>query len=79
LGNSVDRLFQLKVATATAGVGRQQLAHLIGIVHGTDGQCTVAVWEPQQRRLVTFEDNVFRMQYQGLGCLAFEHLGIKPD
>lgn len=82
LGNSVDasdRLFQLKVAVASAGAGRQQLAHLIGIVTGTDGQCQVAAWEPEPGRLLTFEDNVFHFAYHGLGMLAMEHVGIVPD
>jgi hypothetical protein len=82
LGNSVDagdRLFQLKCGIRTAGSGKATLAHIIGMVVGTDGQCQCAAWEPSPGRLVTFDDNVWDFRYQGIGRLAMEHLGIKPD
>lgn len=55
LGSTADstgRLFQFKIAHASAGmggpniIGRETLAHVIGIVHGVDGQCTCYAWEP---------------------------------
>lgn len=82
LGNSVDasdRLFQLKGGTLTAGKGRRTDFHLIGLVTGTDGQCRCAAWEYGPGRLLTFEDNVYAMQYQSIGRLNFEVLGIRPD
>ena len=82
LGNSVDasdRLFQLKSGVRTAGVGKQTDAHLIGIVTGLNGECTCAAWLPSERRLVTFTDNVFAMQFRQIGMLSGDVLGIKPD
>jgi hypothetical protein len=82
LGNSIDasdRLFQLKVGIRTAGDGKQTLAHVIGIITGTDGQCSCAAWEPDPGRLVAFEDSVFAMRYQDIGRLSADVLGIKPD
>lgn len=82
LGNSVDasdRLFQLKCGIRTAGAGKATLAHIIGIIHGTDGQASCAAWEPDPGRLVTFEDNVFAMQYQQIGRLSGDVLGIKTN
>lgn len=81
LGNSVDasdRLFQLKVGVMQPG-RRHQQAHLIGIVTGTDGQCTVAAWDYDLGRLLTFDDNVCRMAYRGIGRIAADHVGIRPD
>lgn len=79
LGNSVDasdRLFQLKVGIRGIGSGKQTLAHLIGIVYGLNGEAHVAAWEPDPGRLVQFDDNVFSMQYQGIGRLSPDVLGI---
>lgn len=74
-----DRLFQLKVAVATAGVGNTTLAHLIGLVDGLNGECRFAAWDYAARQLVTGRDNVHDFTYQQIGPLAFEHLGLKPD
>jgi hypothetical protein len=79
VGNTQDstgRLFQLK-AGALTGSTRSTDAHLIGIVHGTDGQATVAAWEYGPKRLVTFEDNVWNVRYRGIGRLNFDVLGIR--
>jgi hypothetical protein len=82
LGNTVDatgRLFQLKAGVRMAGAGKRTDAHIIGLITGTDGQCQCAAWEYGHGRLVTFEDNVFAMQYQNIGRLSADVLGIKPD
>lgn len=82
LGNSVDasdRLFQLKVAVRTMGAGKQVMAHVVGIVTGTDGACRCAAWEPDPGRLVQFEDNAHAMRYQGIGALSPDVLGLKAD
>lgn len=78
LGNSLDasgRLFQLKVGNLT-GARRSIDAHVIGIVHGTDGQATCAAWEYGPKRLVTFEDNIDAMQYRSIGRLNLPVLGL---
>ena len=80
LGNTLDatgRLFQLKVAVRGMGQGPQVLAHLIGIIIGSDGECRCAVWEPDPGHLIQFDDNVYAMQYQSIGALAFDPLGIR--
>jgi hypothetical protein len=82
LGNSVDasdRLFQLKVGVMASGAGKRTEAHIIGIVNGTNGECQCAAWQYGDGRLVTFMDNVFTMQYQNIGQLSADVLGIKPD
>jgi hypothetical protein len=83
LCNSVDasdRLFQLKCGVRAVGRAKTEaLAHLIGIVHGINGESHCAAWEPDPGRLVHFEDNVFQMSYQGIGRLSADHLGIRPD
>jgi hypothetical protein len=82
LGNTEDatgRIFQLKAGTLMAGAGRTADAHIVGIIHGTDGQATLAIWEYATSRLVTFEDNVFAMRYQNIGRLSADVLGITPD
>lgn len=82
LGNSVDasdRLFQFKVGVMAAGQKTRREAHIIGLLTGTNGQCKAAAWEYGSGRLVNFEDNVFHMRYQNIGCLSAEVLGIKPD
>lgn len=80
LGNTVEageRLFQFKGGMLMGGL-RAHTYQLIGLVTGLDGQCTCAVWETGPQRLVTFTDNVHAMQYENVGRLAFDHLGIKP-
>lgn len=82
LGNTVDatgRLFQFKSGTFSTGAGKSVRAHVIGLITGTDGQCQCAAWEYGTGRLVTFEDNVFSMQYENIGALSADVLGIKPD
>lgn len=82
-GNTVeagDRLFQLKVAMVTAGFGRGTLAHLIGLMNGTDGQCVCFAWDYQQGRLIgPFQDNANQMLYHQIGAISGPHLGVKPD
>lgn len=50
-GDQTGRLFQFKVAVRHLGagasvVGQEVLAHVIGVVVGLDGQCTMFAWEP---------------------------------
>ena len=83
LGNTEDatgRLFQLKVGLRSAGAGKSTLAHVIGILVGTDGQASCYAWEPDPGRLVgPFADNVFCFRYQNIGRLSADVLGIRPD
>lgn len=82
LGNTTDatgRLFQLKSAIVTAGAGHGTTAHIIGIIDDNDGNCQCAAWEYGQGRLVTFRDNVHDMQYEQIGALSPDVLGIRPD
>lgn len=78
------RFFQLKVAVRSMG-GRSVRAHVIGRLDGTDGACRCYAWEPAYRdetgrmvagRLVTFTDNAYQMQYEQIGPLATEPLGL---
>lgn len=50
-GDQTGRLFQFKVGARHIGVGvgvvgQEVLAHVIGIINGLDGQCTLYAWEP---------------------------------
>lgn len=82
LGNtqgSDGRLWQLKVAVRGAGAGRQVMAHVVGIINGTDGQTTLYAWEPDPGRLVgPLTDNVFALRYQQIGALSPDVLGLTP-
>lgn len=74
------RLFQFKVGgmAASAGATAQWCsAHVIGAVVDASGACACRAWETFERRLVTFEDNVFDMRYRSVGPLALEHLGVR--
>ncbi len=82
LGNDQDatgRLFQLKGAVLTAGVGRYVDFQLIGLVDQPDGGCQCAVWEYRWNRLRSFRDNVNAMRYPGVGRLNFEVLGLRAS
>jgi len=55
VGGTLDatgRLFQLKVAARSVATGngavvrKETLAHVIGMLDGTDGQCVLYAWEP---------------------------------
>lgn len=76
-GDATGRLFQLKVATLLAGVGRSTTAHIIGIVDREDGWCRYAAWDYSQNHLVQGHDNARNMLFQNIGPLAFEPLGLK--
>lgn len=85
-GDGAGRFVQFKMAYAH-GWGLNSMtteAHLVGIVHGNDGEATFYRWEPEAFRLIgPYEDNVGpgRMQYGGgaTNQLCFEHMGAKPD
>jgi hypothetical protein len=82
LGNTADatdRLFQFKCAELRAGVGRATLAHVIGLIHSTDGRCTLAAWECDVGRLVTLEDNAHMLRYRNVGPISADHVGVRPD
>lgn len=83
LGNTTDatdRIFQLKQGTVSVGEKRQTLSHIIGLIHGTDGQCTCYAWDYGRSVLVgPFEDNANAMRYGNIGKLEGAVLGIKPD
>jgi hypothetical protein len=81
-GGEVDgRLFQFKDAAMYAGARSETLAHVVGLVDTTNGDCKYAAWLYGENRLVTGRSNVFNFSYNGVpvGALAFEHLGIAPD
>lgn len=83
LGDTRDctgKLFQLKVGLMTAGLGRGTLAHLIGMVHGLNGEAICYAYEiqPDGSGVLRgpFEDSVYGMRYHNLGKLNADVLGI---
>jgi hypothetical protein len=80
--DATGRLFQFKCAIASAGsiAGRSRatLAHVVGLVWGTDGQCSCAAYEYTTRRLLLFTDNVNDFRYQNVGKVHADHVGISP-
>lgn len=80
-GDISDRVFQFKDALMTAGAGRQTLAHVVGLVDSSSGDCRYAAWLYGENRLVTGRSNVHDFSFNGtpVGALAFDHLGVNPD
>lgn len=76
--DAAGRLFQLKVAVVGIGNKSRVLAHVAGMIVGTDGQSLCAAWDYRTKRLVTFHDNATRMTYENIGPLCGAHLGISP-
>jgi hypothetical protein len=84
LGDTEDatgKLFQIKVGLMTAGAGRGTLGHLIGMIHGLNGECICYSWEINadgSGRLVgPFDDNVYALRWHGpWGPLSADVLGI---
>ncbi len=89
-----DRLFQFKVGVLSAGLipvqagglrlgahpKRQPLAHVMGVIHGTDGQCSLFAWDYGAKRLVgPLADNANALRYQQIGPIHGPHLGVRPD
>jgi hypothetical protein len=75
------KVFQLKMGVRTV-VGGGTGLHLIGVIAGLDGQCFVYSWEYDLSHagghiVGPFADNVYAMQYAGLGALGLENLGLK--
>jgi len=75
--NATGRLFQLKVAVITMGMGRVTLAHIIGHVESADGSCRYAAWNYETQRLEVGHDNVNDMQYQKIGKISFDPMGLR--
>ncbi len=86
VGDSVDatgRLVQFKVGLRTVGQGQGVLAHVIGIIEGTDGQGRFYAWErqPDGSGFLNgfpqgFEDCIWSMKYHNIGCMSADHLGL---
>lgn len=83
VGDTADatgRLVQFKIGLRTAGAGAGVLAHVIGIIEGTDGQGQFYAWERQPDGsgvlVGPWTDNVNAMQYHNIGLLSTDHLGL---
>jgi len=83
LGDTLDatgRLVQFKIGLRTVGAGHGVFAHVIGIIHGTDGQATFFAWQRNPdgsgSSIGPFTDSVYDMRYHNLGRLSADHLGL---
>lgn len=83
LGDTRDatgKLFQFKGGVMTIGLGRGTLYHLIGMVHGLNGECVCWSWEIQPDGTGVlrgpFEDNVYRMRYHNVGAVNADVMGL---
>lgn len=70
-------LFQFKIGIAGPGLPHATNAHVIGAIENDDGACLCFAWEPEEGRLVRFEDNVHWFAYRKVGPLGIENLGLK--
>ena len=87
--DATDWLFQVKVASCSVGIAvdghrsasaQRTHAYVIGIVHGTDGQCKLSAWASGRKRVVRpLEGKANDLKYLGIGAFYGPHLGIKPD
>lgn len=85
LGNSVDlsdRAFQFKTAGLLVGVGKQLLAHTIGILTGPNGEATTYTWDYVKRALVGPTQEILNQDGSlssagPMGRLHFDLLGAK--
>ena len=68
--------FQFKRGEMSTSRGHRVLAHVIGLITGTDGQCVLRVWEPGQGLLPPLLDNANHLAYGHVGPLCAAHLGI---
>lgn len=59
------------------GMRRYCDAHIIGAVEDTAGNCFCRAWETQEKRLITFRDNIHDMKYRNIGALNLDVQGIK--
>lgn len=75
-GDGTGRFFQFKSAYITAGGPSGTLAHVVGMVTGTDGTCLAAAWDCERRKLHRFTDNVYAFKYANVGRLSADHLGL---
>ena len=72
------KFFQLKTGGLDVGFGpggktrRYCDAHIIGVVMNDKGDCFCRAWETQEKRLIEFRDNVFKIKYRGIGRLSIE-------
>lgn len=74
-GDGTGRFVQLKLAVASITSGRHVLAHLVGYLHGLDGETSFACWDYRTGALTAFVDNAYDCKWEGLGPLAVDHLG----
>lgn len=74
--DGTGRFFQFKSAVVMVGMGRGTLAHVVGMVTGTDGGCVAAAWDCRTHQLTRFADNVYDFRYGNTGRLCAAHLGL---
>ena len=77
--DATDRIFQFKVAVRTVGHGAGVLAHVIGLIWGTNGECDAYAWEPGPdggRIVGPWTDAAWNFRYHQIGKLEGWHLGI---
>jgi hypothetical protein len=72
-----DKLFQFKLGAFHIGIGTVPHAHVIGVVTNTEGDCVCFAWETSEKQAVKFTDNVFHMQYRGIGALGLDNLRLR--
>lgn len=70
------QFFQLKVGTAGVGGDRSIVAHVIGIVKNSNGDCHCRAWNYRYSRIDTFDANVNLIKYEGIGRLHLGHVGV---
>lgn len=72
-----DQIFQFKCAITQVGggVGHATLSHVIGLVTDMKGNCTCARWDYQEKKIITFEDNVYDFKYHNVGVVYGYHQG----
>jgi len=80
------RFFQLKAGSMDVGIGftggvtgvkRFCDAHIIGVVEDDEGNCLCRAWETEEGRLIEFRDNIYNMNYRGIGALNIDVQQLK--
>ena len=77
------KFFQLKsgyfdISTnGGGGPSRSTAAHIIGVVENANGDCLCKAWYYKTLQLITFNDNIYNMQFEHIGRLATEVQGLR--
>lgn len=71
----IDR--SISLVTGGAKSGKFIDAHIIGVVYDVNGSCRCRAWDYRTKQLLQFDDNVTNFQFNNIGPLSLDVVGLR--